>query len=191
MTRTLRAPLGCTIKAHSFQSSAGEHKNRRWDHRLHCVLSRVSAGCAMLSPSSCKRQPAMQKASEDTTQNRCHQHSTRGHTTSGLLLLIVLISWTSICEGAPFSSPVFRAEEELQLWNGIDDACSAVLSDSQPGVSSALEELCFMVMGILQKSTGLEEKDDSKREVQGPGGVLSRGYFLFRPRNGRRSAGFR
>ncbi|XP_040274777.1 neuromedin-U-like isoform X2 [Bufo bufo] len=101
-------------------------------------------------------------------------------------------------------------------------------------VPSALEELCFMVMGMLQKSQGLEEKDDSKRflfhyskshdsgnsditssvlhpllqlvpqlhdrrmkrfkseeEVQGPGGVLSRGYFLFRPRNGRRSAGFR
>ncbi|XP_069832640.1 neuromedin-U isoform X2 [Dendropsophus ebraccatus] len=167
----------------------------------------------MLNPGSCDRQLAMQKVSEDTAQSSC----IRGHSTCGLLLLILLVSWTSICEGAPFSSPVLRAEEELQLWNGIDDACSAVLSDSQPAVSSALEELCFMVMGILQKSQGLEEKDDSKRssvlhpllqlvpqlherrmkrfkpdeEVQGPGGVLSRGYFLFRPRNGRRSAGFR
>ncbi|XP_077135854.1 neuromedin-U isoform X5 [Ranitomeya variabilis] len=163
----------------------------------------------MLSPSSCKRRPAMQKVSEDPAQSRGHQHSPGGHPTCRLLLLIVFISWTSICEGAPFSSPVLRAEEELQLWNGIDDACSAVLSDSQPAVSSALEELCLMAMGILQKSQGLEEKDDSKRflfhyskshdsgnsditeEVQGPGGVLSRGYFLFRPRNGRRSAGFR
>ncbi|XP_069600557.1 neuromedin-U isoform X3 [Ranitomeya imitator] len=170
----------------------------------------------MLSPSSCRR-PAMQKVSEDPAQSRGHQHSPGGHPTCRLLLLIVFISWTSICEGAPFSSPVLRAEEELQLWNGIDDACSAVLSDSQPAVSSALEELCLMAMGILQKSQGLEEKDDSKRssvlhpllqlvpqlhdrrmkrfkseeEVQGPGGVLSRGYFLFRPRNGRRSAGFR
>ncbi|XP_075705730.1 neuromedin-U isoform X2 [Rhinoderma darwinii] len=170
----------------------------------------------MLSPSSCKRQLAKQKVNEDTTQNKCHQHSIRGHSACGLLLLIILVSWTSICEGAPFSSSVLRAEE-LQLWNGIDDACSAVLSDSQPAVSSALEELCFMVMEILQKSQGLEEKDESKRssvlhpllqlvpqlhdrrmkrfkseeEVQGPGGVLSRGYFLFRPRNGRRSAGFR
>ncbi|KAM3940632.1 neuromedin-U isoform 3-T3 [Leptodactylus fuscus] len=163
----------------------------------------------MLSPSSCKRQLAMQKVSEEPCQDRGHQHRIRGHSTYGLLLLIILVSWTSICEGAPFSSPVLRAEEELQLWSGIDDACSAVLSDSQPAVSSALEELCFMVMGILQKTQGLEEKDDSKRflfhyskshdsgnsditeEVQGPGGVLSRGYFLFRPRNGRRSAGFR
>ncbi|XP_056414261.1 neuromedin-U isoform X2 [Hyla sarda] len=162
----------------------------------------------MLNSSSCKKQLAMQNASEDTSQDRCHQHSIRGHPSYGLLLLILLVSWTSICEGAPFSSTVLRAEE-LQLWNGIDDACSAVLSDSQPAVSSALEELCFMVMGILQKSQGLEEKEESKRflfhyskshdsgnsditeEVQGPGGVLSRGYFLFRPRNGRRSAGFR
>uniref|UniRef100_A0A8C0C0R8 Neuromedin U n=1 Tax=Buteo japonicus TaxID=224669 RepID=A0A8C0C0R8_9AVES len=34
----------------------------------------------------------------------------------------------------------------------IDDACSAYLSrDSQPQASSALEELCFFVMGFLQK----------------------------------------
>uniref|UniRef100_A0A8B9MDD3 Uncharacterized protein n=1 Tax=Accipiter nisus TaxID=211598 RepID=A0A8B9MDD3_9AVES len=34
----------------------------------------------------------------------------------------------------------------------IDDACSAYLSrDSQPQASSALEELCFLVMGFLQK----------------------------------------
>uniref|UniRef100_A0A8B9E9E2 Uncharacterized protein n=1 Tax=Anser cygnoides TaxID=8845 RepID=A0A8B9E9E2_ANSCY len=34
----------------------------------------------------------------------------------------------------------------------IDDACSTYLStDSQPQVSSALEELCFLVMGFLQK----------------------------------------
>ncbi|XP_044132655.1 neuromedin-U-like [Bufo gargarizans] len=90
----------------------------------------------MLSPSSCKRQLAMEKVHEDTAQDRCHQHSIRGHSTCGLLLLIILVSWTSICEGAPFSSSVLRVEEELQLRNGINDACSAVLSDSQPAVST-------------------------------------------------------
>ncbi|KAK2520949.1 hypothetical protein Q9966_013260 [Columba livia] len=46
----------------------------------------------------------------------------------------------------------------------IDDACSAYLSrDSQPQASSALEELCFMVMGFLQKPEGLDEKDNTKR----------------------------
>uniref|UniRef100_A0A8D0HNG4 Neuromedin U n=1 Tax=Sphenodon punctatus TaxID=8508 RepID=A0A8D0HNG4_SPHPU len=40
---------------------------------------------------------------------------------------------------------------QLQIW--IDDACSAYLSaDLQPQASNALEELCFMIMGFLQKS---------------------------------------
>lgn len=71
----------------------------RWKDPQRCILPRVSGACAMLSPSSCKRQLPMQKVSEDTTQNRCHQHSIGGRSTSGLLLLIILVSWTSICEG--------------------------------------------------------------------------------------------
>uniref|UniRef100_A0A8C0C1M4 Neuromedin U n=1 Tax=Buteo japonicus TaxID=224669 RepID=A0A8C0C1M4_9AVES len=42
----------------------------------------------------------------------------------------------------------------------IDDACSAYLSrDSQPQASSALEELCFFVMGFLQKPQVTHTKD--------------------------------
>ncbi|XP_068124644.1 neuromedin-U isoform X2 [Hyperolius riggenbachi] len=188
----------------------------------------------MLSSSNCQRQLAMQKNSEEGAHSRHQLCNFRWQPPYGLLLiLIMLASWTGICQGAPFSSHVLQAEQELQLWDGISDACSAVLSDSQPVVSSTLEELCFMVMGMLQKSQGLEDKEESKRflfhyskshdkgnsditssvlhpllqivpqlhdrrmkrfepdEVQGPGGVLSRGYFLFRPRNGRRSSGFR
>ncbi|XP_018431324.1 PREDICTED: neuromedin-U isoform X2 [Nanorana parkeri] len=172
----------------------------------------------MPSPRSCDKQITMQNSNEERTQGRYQHCNFRWQPPYGLIvLLIMLASWSSICQGAPFSSHVLRAEQELQLWNEIDAACSAVLSDSQLTVSSTLEELCFMVMGILQKTQGSEEKDDSKRssvlhpllqivpqlherrmkrfkpneEVQGPGGVLSRGYFLFRPRNGRRSASFR
>ncbi|XP_072263228.1 neuromedin-U isoform X1 [Pyxicephalus adspersus] len=189
----------------------------------------------MPNPSTCNKQRAMQNNNEERTQGRYQHCYYSWQPPYGLfLLLIMLASWTSICQGAPFSSNMLRAEQELQLWNEIDDACSAMLSDSQVVVSSHLEELCFMAMGILQKSQGSEEKDDSKRflfhyskshdsgksditssvlhpllqivpqlherrmkrfkpdeEVQGPGGVLSRGYFLFRPRNGRRSASFR
>ncbi|XP_069487729.1 neuromedin-U isoform X1 [Ambystoma mexicanum] len=152
-----------------------------------------------------------------------------------LLLLLLLASCICVCGGAPFPAQVRQAEQELQLWNEIDDACSHFLStEPQPQASSALEELCFTVVGILQKSQGLDEKDNTKRflfhytkthdtgnsdimssvvhpllqlvpqlharrmkrfktddELQGPGGIQSRGYFLFRPRNGRRSAGFR
>uniref|UniRef100_A0A8C3S255 Neuromedin U n=1 Tax=Chelydra serpentina TaxID=8475 RepID=A0A8C3S255_CHESE len=47
----------------------------------------------------------------------------------------------------------------------INDACSAYLSiiDPHPEESSALEELCFMVMGFLQKPQSLEEKENTKR----------------------------
>nr|XP_014424192.1 neuromedin-U isoform X2 [Pelodiscus sinensis] len=114
-------------------------------------------------------------------------------------------------------SQELQTEQDSQLWHEIDDACSAYLSiiDPHPEASNALEELCFMVMGFLQKPQNLEEKDNTKRssvlhpllqlvpqlherrlkrykadeELQGLGGIQSRGYFLFRPRNGR-SAGF-
>uniref|UniRef100_A0A8C5IVE7 Neuromedin U n=1 Tax=Junco hyemalis TaxID=40217 RepID=A0A8C5IVE7_JUNHY len=105
--------------------------------------------------------------------------------------------------------------------------------DSQPQVSNTLEELCFLIMGFLQKPQDLDEKDNTKRflfhyskthdsgnsdimssvlhpllqlvpqlnerrlkrykldeELQGPGVIQSRGYFFYRPRNGRRSVGF-
>ncbi|KAM5193595.1 neuromedin-U [Mantella aurantiaca] len=187
----------------------------------------------MLSPSN--KPITMQNSNEERTQGRYQHCNFRWQPPYGLfLLLIMLASWSSICQGAPFSSNVLRTEQELQLWNEIEDACSAMLSDSQLAVSSTLEELCFMVMGIVQKSQSSEEKEDSKRflfhyskshdsgksditssvlhpllqivpqlherrmkrfkpeeEIQGPGGALSRGYFLFRPRNGRRSASFR
>ncbi|POI27416.1 hypothetical protein CIB84_008834, partial [Bambusicola thoracicus] len=64
----------------------------------------------------------------------------------------------------PVPSPALEAEQELQLWKEIDDACSAYMStDSQPQVSGTLEELCFLVMGFLQKPQGLDEKDNMKR----------------------------
>ncbi|NXN01091.1 NMU protein, partial [Sylvia borin] len=112
--------------------------------------------------------------------------------------------------GAPMPSQALESEEDLQLLKEIDDACSAYLStDSQPQVSSTVEELCFLVMGFLQKPQGLDEKDNTKRflfhyskthdsgnsditeELQGPGVIQRRGHFVYRPRNGRRSVDFR
>ncbi|XP_037256910.1 neuromedin-U isoform X2 [Falco biarmicus] len=137
---------------------------------------------------------------------------------SPLLLLLLLASSMSACKGAPMPSQALEADEDLQLWKEIDDACSAYLStDSQPQTSSILEELCFLVIGFLQKPQDLDEKDNTKRssvlhpllqlvpqlnerrlkrykvdeELQGPGGIQSRGYFFYRPRNGRRSVDFR
>ncbi|XP_060103289.1 neuromedin-U [Heteronotia binoei] len=133
------------------------------------------------------------------------------------------------------ASNVLQGEQDLQLWNEIDDVCSAYLArDVQPQSPSALEELCIMVLGLLQKTQGLDEKENTKRflfhyskthdtgnsdflssvlhpllqlvpqlherrpkryevdeELRIPGGIQSRGYFIFRPRNGRRSTAFR
>ncbi|XP_075278087.1 neuromedin-U isoform X2 [Opisthocomus hoazin] len=127
-----------------------------------------------------------------------------------LLLLLFLASSRAACEGAPMPSQALEAHQDLRLWKEIADACSAYLStDSQPQASSGLEELCFLVMGFLQKPQGLSEKDNSKRflfhyskahdsgnsaiveELPGPGAIQSRGYFFYRPRNGRRSVDFR
>ncbi|XP_062991177.1 neuromedin-U [Elgaria multicarinata webbii] len=150
------------------------------------------------------------------------------------LLLFLLTLWVSSCKGAPMASHL-QGEQDLQLWNEIDDVCSTYLvRDSPPQPSKTLEDLCFMVLELLQKSQELDEKDNTKRylfhyskthdtgnsnvlssvlhpllqlipqlherrlkrykmdeELQIPGGIQSRGYFIFRPRNGRRSATFR
>uniref|UniRef100_A0A663M2S3 Neuromedin U n=1 Tax=Athene cunicularia TaxID=194338 RepID=A0A663M2S3_ATHCN len=69
-----------------------------------------------------------------------------------------------VLPGAPMPSQALEADEDLQLWKEIDDACSAYLStDSQLQVSNTMEELCFLVMGFLQKPQGLDEKDNTKR----------------------------
>ncbi|KFO91666.1 Neuromedin-U, partial [Buceros rhinoceros silvestris] len=66
--------------------------------------------------------------------------------------------------GAPMPSQALETDEDLLLWKEIDNACSAYLSrDSQPQASGALRELCFLVMGFLQKPQGLDEKDNTKR----------------------------
>ncbi|XP_010361271.2 neuromedin-U isoform X3 [Rhinopithecus roxellana] len=128
---------------------------------------------------------------------------------SQLLLLLLLACCAGACGGAPIAPQGLQPAQQLQLWNEIDDACSSFLSiDSQPQASNALEELCFVIMGMLPKPQEQDEKDNTKRflfhysktqklgnsnvveEFQNPFASQSRGYFLFRPRNGRRSAGF-
>ncbi|XP_037385604.1 neuromedin-U [Talpa occidentalis] len=83
---------------------------------------------------------------------------------SQIVLLLLLACSAGACQGAPILSQGLRPEQELQLWNEIDDACSSFLSiDYQPQASSALEELCLTIMGILPKPQETDEKDDTKR----------------------------
>uniref|UniRef100_A0A5F4WM60 Neuromedin U n=1 Tax=Callithrix jacchus TaxID=9483 RepID=A0A5F4WM60_CALJA len=73
--------------------------------------------------------------------------------------------WMNLpCRGAPILPQGLQPDQQLQLWNEIDDACSSFLSvDSQPQASNALEELCFVIMGMLPKPQEQDEKDNTKR----------------------------
>uniref|UniRef100_A0A671DZX7 Neuromedin U n=1 Tax=Rhinolophus ferrumequinum TaxID=59479 RepID=A0A671DZX7_RHIFE len=121
-----------------------------------------------------------------------------------LVLLLLLSCCAGICRGAPISSQGLLPEQELRLWNEIDAACSSFLSfGSQPQAYSALEKLCFMITGTLPKPQSsvvhpllqlvpqLQERRMKRfrvdEEFQGPIASQRRRYFLFRPRNGRRS----
>ncbi|XP_028857364.1 neuromedin-U isoform X2 [Denticeps clupeoides] len=103
-----------------------------------------------------------------------------------VLLLLLAIP---VCKSAPvvLQQPPVNHE---QLLNQIDDLCSYYLSADLPlQASDVLAETCFFMLEALQKHQDSTARDHSKREdVQGPGGIQSRGYFLYRPRNGRRSS---
>nr|XP_012613739.1 neuromedin-U isoform X2 [Microcebus murinus] len=117
-------------------------------------------------------------------------------------------------KGAPILPQELWPEQELQLWNEIDDACSSFLSvDSQPQEQDEKDNtkrflfhysktqkldnsnvVSSVVHPLLQLVPQLNERRmkrfKANEESQTPFASRSRGYFLFRPRNGRRSAGF-
>nr|XP_033800962.1 neuromedin-U isoform X6 [Geotrypetes seraphini] len=163
----------------------------------------------MPTPDACQRAAPPSPSATGHRNRSVLRKLPQGSVLGSLMLLLLLASCMCACKGAPLSLQTLQDEHDMQLWNEIDNTCSAFMStDPRSQASSALEELCYMVMGILQKSQGLDEKDNAKRflfhyakthdsgnsdimeELEGPGGIQSRGYFLFRPRNGRRAAGF-
>ncbi|NP_001292548.1 neuromedin-U precursor [Danio rerio] len=108
--------------------------------------------------------------------------------TSALMLAVLLLSFIPITTSAPMLLNPSSLEHE-QLLTQITDLCSFYLSaDPSFRTSDVLEDLCFLMLGSLQKSKEITARETSKREnLQGPGRIQSRGYFLYRPRNGRRS----
>uniref|UniRef100_A0A8C2DR48 Neuromedin U n=1 Tax=Cyprinus carpio TaxID=7962 RepID=A0A8C2DR48_CYPCA len=125
---------------------------------------------------------------------------------SAALMLGVLISFIPITTSAPVLLNPSSIEHE-QLLTQITDLCSFYLSaDPSFRTSDVLEDLCFLMLGSLQKtevniihvrmqsSTVLHPllelipqlaRRRSRRmklnaDLQGPGRIQSRGYFIYR-----------
>ncbi|KAM9530185.1 neuromedin-U-like isoform 3-T3 [Salvelinus alpinus] len=125
---------------------------------------------------------------------------------ASLILLVLLISAIPICKSSPIQQQ--RATiDQYQLLKQLEDVCSSYLSADLPfRIPNVLGELCVLM--LVQKSkkgrdnpskrlvpqlhTRRERREEFvvRDHLQGPGGIQSRGYFLYRPRNGRRSLEF-
>ncbi|XP_033848069.1 neuromedin-U [Periophthalmus magnuspinnatus] len=101
-------------------------------------------------------------------------------TTAALLILTA-----PPCESAPVAVAEVTTDQR-QLLSQINAVCSYYLStEDKFWASDPLGELCVLM--LIQKSKELKTQESKRAELQGPGGIQSRGYFLYRPRNGRRS----
>ncbi|XP_051952188.1 neuromedin-U isoform X1 [Xyrauchen texanus] len=171
--------------------------------------------------------------SHSTSNSARHlQHSAMSPAHSSTLILAVLfISLIPITKSAPVLFNPSSIEHD-QFITQITDFCSFFLSaDPSFRTSDVLGDLCFLMLGSLQKSKEITAREISKRflfhytkpngaglsdgtstvlhpllelipqlarrrsrrmklneDIQGPGRIQNRGYFLYRPRNGRRSA---
>ncbi|XP_071343468.1 neuromedin-U isoform X5 [Trachinotus anak] len=130
-------------------------------------------------------QPAQRGASSSphslSSSSAMSPLSTASFTLTALLILTI-----PVCTSAPAELQQATTEQR-QLLSQIDAVCSSYLSaDLKFWASDVLGDLCVLM--LVQKSKELKVRENSKRaELQGPGGIQSRGYFLYRPRNGRRS----
>ncbi|XP_008405681.1 neuromedin-U isoform X3 [Poecilia reticulata] len=106
--------------------------------------------------------------------------------TASITLAVLFILTIPVSTSVPVSLQQATTDQR-QLLRQIDAVCSSYLSaDLKYWTSDVIGELCILM--LVQKSKELRVQENSKRaELQGPGGIESRGYFLYRPRNGKRS----
>ncbi|XP_076872327.1 neuromedin-U isoform X7 [Brachyhypopomus gauderio] len=129
-----------------------------------------------------------------------------------LTLAVFLMSAIPLCRSAPvFLNP---ATIEHDLLTQIIKVCTSQLSAERPlRTQDGLQDLCGLMLEVVRTAKELPVRDTSKRstvfhpllqlmpqlhsrrrrrtapleELQSPRTIQSRGYFLYRPRNGRRS----
>ncbi|XP_062280773.1 neuromedin-U [Scomber scombrus] len=157
----------------------------------------------------CQSQPAQRGASSSLSS--LSRSAMSPLSTASITLAALLILTIPVCKSAPAELQQATTDQR-QLLSQIDAVCSSYLSaDLEFLASDVLGELCVLM--LVQKSKELKVRENSKRtpvlqpflhllsqlhtgrerglsthaELRGPGGIQSRGYFLYRPRNGRRS----
>ncbi|XP_055491938.1 neuromedin-U isoform X2 [Leucoraja erinacea] len=126
--------------------------------------------------------------SEEVSEPQRHSATSMKHPHScALALAMHLLSWSS--QGAPISHERFVEVQGLRLWTEIDDLCSFLSANPEPQDSEDKgQSKRFLFHYSKTHDTG---NSDFMEEYRGPGLIPSRGYFLFRPRNGRSSSTFR
>uniref|UniRef100_A0A1A8QJA1 Neuromedin U n=1 Tax=Nothobranchius rachovii TaxID=451742 RepID=A0A1A8QJA1_9TELE len=120
--------------------------------------------------------------------------------TASISLATLLMLTIPACTGAPADLQQATIDHR-QLLRQIDAVCSSYLSaDLKLLTSDILGDLCVLM--LVQKTKELRVQENNKRflfhhsrpqssvlskgaDLQGPRGIESRGYFLYRPRNGR------
>ncbi|KAM9530186.1 neuromedin-U-like isoform 4-T4 [Salvelinus alpinus] len=116
---------------------------------------------------------------------------------ASLILLVLLISAIPICKSSPIQQQ--RATiDQYQLLKQLEDVCSSYLSADLPfrkgrdNPSKRSPVMHPLLQLVPQLHTRRERREEFvvRDHLQGPGGIQSRGYFLYRPRNGRRSLEF-
>ncbi|CAB1457430.1 unnamed protein product [Pleuronectes platessa] len=114
--------------------------------------------------------------------------------TASITLAALLILTIPVCTSAPAEVQKTTTDQK-QLFSKIEAVCSSYLSaDLELWASDALGELCVMMLVQKSKTALLhpllhlfsqlsargERGLSMHAEVQGPGGIESRGYFLYR-----------
>ncbi|KAK9399133.1 NMU: Neuromedin U [Crotalus adamanteus] len=92
------------------------------------------------------------------------------------LLLALLAFGVSSCKGAPVVSHILQGEK---VWNEIEDMCSAI-----PALDTLPQSLVThpMLPLVPQLHDRRQKRYKADEELQIPGGVQSRRYFMFRVR---------
>uniref|UniRef100_A0A3B3BX98 Neuromedin U C-terminal domain-containing protein n=1 Tax=Oryzias melastigma TaxID=30732 RepID=A0A3B3BX98_ORYME len=131
---------------------------------------------------TCHRQPAQRGAPSSSMS----PPSTASITVAALLVLSIPACTDAVCTSYLHTDLKFWASDligELCVMMLVQNSKERRVEEDTKRTSE-LHPLLYLVS---QLHTRRERELSMRAELQGPGGIESRGYFLYRPRNGRRS----